>query len=283
MSRHPTRTLSATAAALLLLGGCVKKSEYDALQIENQTLQTRVDQTNHLLVQSQADLSLLQAQMRQFLPVQAQLQKTQLDLTQSQEEFKALKTQFDQFRTQRRSAMVGKKFPVLNLEDGKVLREAEITAVSSEDLSIRHADGLVRVALAKTTPNLRWEACYDPQEAKEKSRENLLLKARQQGSPHLTPAAAPAAAMPTRNVVEVLRTKLATQRQALNTEYQTLAAKNPTALRGVEWNFAQPEASPLLNTLSGSRAVLGLTRLQSLRSVIAATLQQLREFDPAAR
>lgn len=283
MSRHPTRTLSATAAALLLLGGCVKKSEYDALQIENQTLQTRVDQTNHLLVQSQADLSLLQVQMQQFLPVQAQLQKSQQDLTQSQDEFKALKTQFDRFRTQRRSAMVGKKFPVLNLEDGKVLREAEITAVSAEDLSIRHADGLVKVALAKTTPDLRWEACYDPQEAREKSRVSLLLKTREQASSHLTPVPAPVPAMPTRNVVEVLRTQLASQRQALNTEYQALAAKNPAALRAVEWNSSQPEASPLLNSLSGSRAVLGISRLQSQRSAILATLQQLRELDPAAR
>lgn len=283
MSRHPTRTLSATAAALLLLGGCVKKSEYDALQIENQTLQTRVDQTNHLLVQSQADLSLLQVQMQQFLPVQAQLQKSQQDLTQSQDEFKALKTQFDRFRTQRRSAMVGKKFPVLNLEDGKVLREAEITAVSAEDLSIRHADGLVKVALAKTTPDLRWEACYDPQEAREKSRASLLLKTREQASSHLTPVPAPVPAMPTRNVVEVLRTQLASQRQALNTEYQALAAKNPAALRAVEWNSSQPEASPLLNSLSGSRAVLGISRLQSQRSAILATLQQLRELDPAAR
>ncbi len=274
---------------LLLLGGCVKKSEYDALQIENQTLQTRVDETNHLLVQSQADLSTLQVQMQQFASVQAQLEKTQLELTQSQTEFKALKSQFDQFRTQRRSAMVGKKFPMLNLEDGKVLRDAEITAVSAEDLSIRHADGVVKVALAKTTPDLRWEACYDPLEALEKSRENLLVQAREmqarqareQASPPQTPA--PAAAMPARNVVEVLRTQLASQRQALNTEYQALASKNPAALRGGEWNSAQPEASPLLNTLSGSRAVLGISRLQSHRNSILATLQQLRELDPAAR
>ena len=75
MSRHPTRNLPVTAAVLLLLGGCVKKSEYDALQVENQNLQTRVDQTNHLLVQSQADLSTLQIQMQQFLVVQAQSQK----------------------------------------------------------------------------------------------------------------------------------------------------------------------------------------------------------------
>ena len=287
MSRHPTRPLQVTAAVVLLLGSCVKKSEYDALQIENQTLQTRVDQTNHLLVQSQADLSMLQVQMQQFLAVQVHLQKTQVELKQSQEEFKSLKTQYDQFRAQRRSAMVGKKFPMLSLDDGKVLRQAEITAVSAEELSIRHADGLVKVALAKTTPDLRWEACYDPMEAKEKKRENVLAKAREkearpareQGS---TPPVPPAA-MPTRNVADVLRAQLATQRQTLNTEYQALAAKNPAALRGVDWDSSRPEASPLLSTLSGSRAVLGLSRLQSQRNAILATLQQLRDLDPSAR
>ncbi len=273
---------------LLLLGGCVKKSEYDALQIENQTLQTRVDETNHLLVQSQANLSALQVQMQQFVVVQARLEKTQLELTESQNQFKALKTQFDQFRTQRRSAMVGKKFPVLSLEDGKVLRDAEITAVTAEDLSIRHADGSVKVAFAKTTPDLRWEACYDPQEAREKAREAMLAKAREmesrtgleQGSPPQTPASS---AMPARNVVDILRTQLASQRQALNADYYSLAAKNPAAMRGVEWNSSQPEASPLLNTLSGSRAVLGISRLQSQRSAILLTLQQLRGLDPSAR
>lgn len=274
---------------LLLLGGCVKKTEYDALQIENQTLQTRVDETNHLLEQSQADLSALQAQMLQFTAVQTTLKKTQMELSQSQEELKALKAQFDRFRTQRRSAMVGRKFPVLNLDDGKVLREAEIMAVSAEDISLRHADGLVRVAFAKTTPDLRWEACYDPMEAAEKAREKMQLQAREtelrlareQAGPSQTPSSE--ATMPARNVVDILRSQLAAQRQALNADYYALAAKNPGAMRGVVWNSSQPEASPLLNTLSGSRAVLGISRLQAQRGAILATLQQLRQLDPSAR
>lgn len=287
MNRSSFWTLQTVAFLLPLLGSCVKKSEYDALQLENQALQTRVDETSHLLAQSQTDVIVLQGQLQKLVAVQGQLLQTQQELKQTQDEFKVLKTQFDQFRTQRRSAMVGKKFPTLSLEDGRVLREAEITGVTAEDLSIRHADGLVRVALAKTTPDLRWEACYDPQEALEKSRENALARARdkearQAGELSMTPQA-PAATLPTRNVVDVLRAQLATQRQTLNAEYHALAAKNAAALRGVEWNYAQPEASPLLNTLSGSRAVLGISRLQGYRNAIMATLQQLRELDPAAR
>ena len=287
---------------LSLLGSCVKKSEYDALQLENQALQTRVDEASHLLVQSQSDVSLLQGQLKKYIAAQSMLQETRLELQQSQDGLKALKTQFDQFRTQRRSAMVGKKFPLLNLDDGQVLRQAEITAVSAEDLSIRHANGLVNVALAKTTPDLRWEACFDPLEAREKPHEAMLVKAREmeprqvreQASPPQTlvmtpvpaPAAdmsAPVAAMPARNAVDVLRAQLASQRQVLNTEYQAIAAKNPAVLRDVTWNSFQPEANTLLNTLSGSRAVLGISRLQFQRNAILATLQQLREFDPSAR
>ncbi|WP_395740503.1 hypothetical protein [Prosthecobacter sp.] len=292
MSRHPTRIPGATAAALLsLLCGCVKKSEYDALQVENQTLQTRVDETNHALVQSQADFSALQVQMRQYLTVQAQLQKTQQDFKVSQDEFTALKSRFDHFRTQHRTAMVGKRYAQLNLDDGKVLHQAEITAVSADELSIRHADGIAKVALAKSSPDLRMEACYDPQEASEKAREKTMAKSREtpaRPSPEPVKAApvpvpAPLPASPARSPVEALRTQLATQRQLLNAEYHELAAKNSAALRGVEWNSSQPEASPLLNSLSGSRAVLGISRLQVQRNAILATLQQLRELDPAAR
>lgn len=287
MSRHHTRLFQTTAVLLTLsfLGGCVKKSDYDALQLENQALQARVDQASHQLEQSQADLAVLQAQLQQLNETGSQLKKAQQQLQQSQEELKALKAQFEQFRTQRRGAMVGKKFPVLSLDDGKVLREAEITAVTAEDVSIRHDGGVIKVALAGTSDDLRWEACYDPQEAKEKARENMLAEARaiearlarERGTQAAT------APMPVRNAVDVLRTQLATQRMQLNAEYQTLAAKNPGVLQGAGWNASAPETSPLLNSVSGSRAVLGLSRLQSLRDAILATLRQLREADPSAR
>ena len=289
MSRSRIRTLQTAAALLSLLGSCVKKSEYDALQMENQALQTRVDETSHLLEQSQADVTLLRGQLQHLLTVQTQLQETRQELKRSQDEFTALKAQFDQFRTQRRSAMVGKKFPLLNLDDGKVLREAEIMVASADELSIRHAGGVVKVALAKTTPDLRWEACYDPLEAKEKSRQKMLAKAREmeaaqdreQDGPPSTPASA--SVMPAQYVGDVLRAQLASQRKALNAEYQAMVARNPGALRGVAWDSSRPETSPLLSSLSGSRAVLGISRLQSYRTAILATLQQLRDVDPAAR
>ncbi|MCB1275678.1 hypothetical protein [Prosthecobacter sp.] len=281
------RTLQTTTVlmAVSFLGGCVKKSEYDALQVENQALQARVDQASHQLEQSQTDLATLQAQLQQFGETKSQLQKTQQQLQQTQEELKALKAQFEQFRTQRRNAMVGKKFPVLTLDGGKVLRQAEITSVTAEDVSIQHDGGVIKVALADTTDALRWEACYDPQEAKARARENMLAEARAIEARLARERGAPTAAtfQPSQNAVDVLRSQLATQRTQLNTEYQMLVAKNPKVLQGAGWNASAPEASPLLNSVSGSRAVLGLSRLQSLRDSILATVQQLRAVDPSAR
>jgi outer membrane murein-binding lipoprotein Lpp len=249
MSRPHSRTLLTATVLLSLLGGCVKKSEYDALQLENQTLQKRVDQTSHQLAQSQTDVSELQAQLHKVIVAQ------------------------------RRTAMVGKKYPMLTLEDGRVLRQAEIVSVNAEEISFRHAEGTAKVALARSTPDLRWEAGYDPMENKVKKWEREIRPVREQGLPQT----APTAATPARNAADVLRAQLAAQRQSLNSEYEALAAKNPAAMRGVQWDSTRPEASPLLNTLSGSRAVLGLSRLQTQRNTILATLQQLRDLDPSAR
>ena len=83
------------------------------------------------------------------------------------------------------------------------------------------------------------------------------------------------------STMTLLNNKLAAQRQQLNAEYQALAARNPTVLKGASWDSARPEASPLLNSVSGSRAVLGLSRLQSLRDAINQTLQQIRSLEPS--
>lgn len=273
------------ALIAVLLAGCVKQSDYETLQKENQQLQMRLDQTNEQLRLTQLELSAQQARSQQLLEVQSKLEKSQEQLRQTQAQMEALKVEFDKFRTQRRTAMVGKKYPQLSLEDGKVLRDAQITAITAEEVSFRHDGGFMKVALAKTTDDLRWEACYDPQEEQKAARDRLLAEGRRLeeklARDRSTPA--PETATSIVNAATVLRQQLAAQRQQLNAEFQALAAKNPGALQGPVWDSTRPEASPLLNSVSGSRAVLGLSRLQSMRDTINATLRQLREVDPAAR
>ncbi|MFN0079200.1 MAG: hypothetical protein ACKVY0_22275 [Prosthecobacter sp.] len=268
----------------------MKQSDYEVLQKENQQLQLRLDQANEQFRQIQVELSVQQARVLQLMEVHAKLQKSQEQLQQTQDELEALKTEFDKFRTQRRNAMLRKKIPVLNLDGGKVLRDAEITAIKGDELSIQHQDGFIKVALAASSDDLRWEACYDPRNAKLTAREKLLAEARLIDAKRRQEQARPAktesivsASSPTHSAIEGLRQQLAAQRSRLNAEFQAMAAKNTAALQSAEWDSSRPEASPLLNSLSGSRAVLGISRLQSLRDAILATLQQLRSLDPASR
>lgn len=325
MNRARILTLQTGAALLLpLMIGCVKKSEYDALQVENQTLQTRVDQTSHQLTESQSDVTALQQQVQKLLTtatdllelkvelkksqqevgvlqgrLKAQesdpdLKEAQLALKKSQQDYKILLSHYDQFLSERRTAMVGRKYTELKLDNGKVLQGAEITAVSPDEISIKHAEGLAKLPLAKSPPELRWDVCLDLQERRDLNREAIPTKsadkaARLAVAPSPQPKQAPAPAViasappSSSTAADALRAQLAAQRAALNTEYQALAARNAAALRGVPWDTAQPEASPLLNSLSGGRAVLGISRLQSYRSAIISTLQQLRDVDPSAR
>ncbi len=183
--------------------------------------------------------------------------------------------------------MVGKEFPMLTLNEGKVLRDAVITAISADEVAIRHADGFIKVALANTSDDLRWEACFDPLEARKMAMETMLRKAREEKErlarqPSITPPTSEPFDS-ARMAAEALRRQLVSQRSAMNLEYQALTAKNPSLLKGNVWNHAQPEASPLLNSVSGSRAVLGLSRLQYGRDAILATLRELRSLDPSAR
>lgn len=284
---HARIQVAAALAWALLPVACVKQSDYEALQKENQALQARIDQMSLQLQQSQADLVAAQTQVLQFQAsqtlTQTQFQTAKQQLEQSEAALSALKAEFDKFRTQRRNAMVGKKYPVLNLDDGKVLRDAQIASINGEEVSFRHDGGFMRVALANTTDDLRWEACYNLQDEQQAANERRMAEARQLERLKSVPQKNAGVAKPAVNAVTVLQQQLAAQRQQLNREFQALAAKNPGALSGPIWDSARPEASPLLNTVSGSRAVLGISRLQSLRDVILSTLQQLRDIDPASR
>lgn len=274
-----------TAGALC---GCVRQSDYEDLQKENQQLQGRLDQANEQVRQAQLDLSVQQSRMSQLPELQDKLQKTQEQLRLTQDELDILKAEFDRFKSQRRSAMLGKTYPSIQLDDGKVLRDAQITAINGDELSIKHHDGALKVALAKSTDDLRWEACYNPQKAVFSARDRLLaearaLESRSTAEKRQPPQAGVSELKPSITAVEALRRQLASQRSQLNSEYHTLAAKNTAAMKGAVWDMSRPEASPLLNSVSGGRAILGISRLQSLRDAIFMTQRQLQDMDPSAR
>lgn len=287
----PARQTLVTLGLLTLAGmlpGCVKQGDYDALQQENQQLQQRIDQTSEQLRQAQADLATQQTRVLQLLEAQAKLQKSNEQLQQAAAELESLKAEFEKFRTQRRDAMRGRKYPVLQLDNGQNLKGAVLTAVGADEVSIRHDGGFIKVALADTNADLRWEACYDPQEARKKQHDRMLAEARQLDAALAKNRASPAPAAGSRaaqvvSPAQQMQQLISEQRRQLNAEFEALRAKNPGALQGDIWNSAAPETSPLLNSVSGSRAVLGLSRLQPLRDAINQSLQQLRRIESDAR
>jgi len=287
----PARQVLATLGVLTLAGlltGCVKQGDYEILQMENQQLQQRIDQASEQLRQTQADLVTQQTRVLQLLEAQTKLQKSNEQLQQTAAELDALKAEFEQFRTQRRNAMQGRKYPTLQLDNGQNLKDAVLTTVNADEVAIRHDGGFIKVALADTNADLRWEACYDPQEAQKKHRDRMLAEARMldaalaqnRANPVPTTSGQTAQAV---NPTQQLQKQMSEQRRQLNAEFTVLRAKNPGALQGDVWNSAAPEASPLLNSVSGSRAVLGISRLQTLRDAINQSLQQLRRLESSSR
>lgn len=284
--REATVTLSVLIMAAVL-SGCVKQSAYEALQLENQQLQRRIDQANEQTRQAQAELKVQQLHVQQLLEVQTKLQKSQEQLKQAEEEVDSLKEEFEKFRTQRRSAMIGKQYPVLHLDNGKSIKDAVVTALNADEIAIRHDGGFIKLAMIDTNEDLRWEACFDPLEAKKKQRERMLAEARMldatlaknRSAPPATPKVKTAATI---SPAEQLKQMISEQRKQLNAEFDALRAKNEGTLRPTAWNYAAPEASPLLNNFADRRAVLGMSRLEMYRDAINANLRRLRDVTPKA-
>lgn len=76
-----------------------------------------------------------------------------------------------------------------------------------------------------------------------------------------------------------VRQSITVQRQSLNAAYQRLAAQNPAAMRGADWNSARPEDSGLINVFAQRRAVMGLGELDSLAAAIKANLRKLHDLE----
>jgi hypothetical protein len=164
-----------------------------------------------------------------------------------------------------------------------LLQKAQITAINGSELSIRHEAGFIKVAMSKSSDEIRWQACYDPAEEAADARRRLLAKAGMTTTkPEVAASMGGATSKDKRATVQELRAIIAQQRTALNNAHSALAARNPTALRGAHWNSAAPETSGLINVFSERRAILGLGELDSLATAIKNNLAKLRELESSA-
>jgi predicted RNase H-like nuclease (RuvC/YqgF family) len=276
-------------AAVCLLGcaGCVPRSDYEALQHENQELQKSVDSLNIQTRQLHAQLQVAQQQQAVVSDLQKRLEDAKRETAQKEEEMRQLQERWEKFKGDRRKAMVGKQFGEVAIGDGRTLKNAQITGIVDEQVTIRHETGIVKVALAQSGEELRWLACFDEQDAADSLRRIRLKQANALGqqlsaSKPATPAVrASTGRLPTAaEEAEVLRRTINMQRQAMNAAYQRLSASNPSAMRGTDWNSTRPEDSGLINVFAQRRAVLGLGELDSLAAAIKANLRKLRDYEP---
>lgn len=282
--------MSFLGGLVLLCSSCVKQSEYDQVVNEKNDLESRLATAVQELQQANVQLQAQQARVYNLLNIQSTLQKRDQELQTAREELQELKAEFDKFRTERRNAMLGKKIPYLYLDDGRTLKDAEVSAIGPLELAIRHEGGILKLALADTNDDLRWEACFDPNYAQKVERDRFLAEARQMDAElseqRMRPPPAPTMAAPTRDksaAAQELRRLIDSQRAELNREYNAMQARNPAAFHGVSWDSTRPEASALLNSLSGRRAVLGMSRLEMIRDVINDNLIRLRNYESASR
>lgn len=289
--RPGSGTLLTSLVGVMMLSSCVKQSEYDLVVNEKNDAQSRLAQKVEELQQAQVQGQGQQARIFQLINVQSTLQKREEELQQTRDELEALRAEFEKFREQRRSAMLGKKIPFLQLDNGRQLRDVELTSVSPLEVALRHEGGILKVALADTNDDLRWEACYDPAYAEQQARARFLTDAQRIDAELAQARLRPQTAMlnPEKDnerakatAVQQMRTLIMSQRGQLNREFDAMKARNPV-LKDADWNSSNPEASPLLYNFSSRRAVLGLSRLEMIRDVINDNVIRLRNLDPMAR
>lgn len=272
------------AAGLLGCAGCVPRSDYEALQKENQELQKSVDSLQVQTRQLHAQLTQAQLQQAEVAELQKRLEDAKKEVADKEEEMRQMQERWEKFKGDRRKAMVGRQFGEVAIGDGRVLKNAQITGIADEQATIRHEDGLVKVPLAQAGEEIRWLACFDERDAAESLRRARLGQAKALGQQ--LNASRPASGDSTGRLpsssqeAAALRQIITTQRQALNAAFQRLSAQNPAAMRGVDWNSSRPEDSGLINVFAQRRAILGLGELDSLAAAIKANLRKLHDLEP---
>jgi predicted nucleic acid-binding Zn-ribbon protein len=278
-----SRWQALSAVCLLGCAGCVPRSDYEALQKENQELQKSVDSLHVQTRQLQAQLIAAQQQQAMVVELQKRLEEAKQQTNAKEEEMRQLQERWEKFKGDRRKAMAGRQFGEVAIGDGRVLRNAQINALEDDMISIRHEAGIVKVPLAHGGDELRWLACFDDQDEADSLRRVRLSQAKAlagQLKVSRTQAEDSTGRMPSSSEeAAMLRQTITTQRQSLNAAYQRLSSENASALRGVDWNSTRPEDSGLINVFAQRRALLGLGALDSLAAAIKANLRKLHDLE----
>ncbi len=270
------------ALVAMLMCSCVKKEDYERVMKEKAELQAQLDQRQLQIIQLQEQLVATQLQLTQIVELQTRLKDALSRLEDRQKEIDDLKARWEKYKGERRQGMLGREFPELRLDDGRLLKKAKITALQGDELSFIHDSGFMKVLLSKSNDDLRWQACFDPTEAAASERAKMLAQAREldQRLTEKQRADVPPRPSSTSRSQEarVLESVIRAQRQALNESYNRLRQQQPSALRGASWDSSRPEDSGLINVFAERRAIIGISQLDSLAVAIKANLRKLQDL-----
>jgi hypothetical protein len=286
----PTGPKLCKAAGLALIAilacGCVKKEDYERVMKEKAEVQAQLDQRQLQIRQLQEQLAATQIQLTQIVELQTRLKDALARLEERQKEIDELNARWEKYKEERRQGMIGREYPELRLDDGRLLKKVRLTAMQGSEVSFMHEGGVVKVLLSKSNDQLRWQACFDPTEAADSERAAMLAKARlldQRLYEKNTSSSGPAISTSQSTSgkteeIRVLESVIRAQRKALNDAHARLSQQQPAALRGAHWNSARPEDSGLLNVFAERRIVLGISQLDSMATAIKANLRRLQDL-----
>jgi len=273
------------ALVAMLMCSCVKKEDYERVMKEKAELQAQLDQRQVQIRQLQEQLAATQLQLTQIVELQTRLKDALSRLEDRQKEIDDLNARWEKFKEERRQGMIGREYPEIRLDDGRLLKKAKITAMQGDELAIIHESGFMKVMLSKSNDQVRWQACFDPNEAAASERAKMLAQARlldQRLSEKNTSSPATLTNKPGNSGREqearLLESVIRAQRLELNNAHARLSKQQPGALRGAHWDSTRPEDSGLLNVFAERRAVLGISQLDIMASAIKANLRKLQDL-----
>jgi hypothetical protein len=278
----------------ILLVSCVPKADHVELQREHENLQAQ-----HKALQAEAAdqkedaAALKEALLTTKDALDKQKEEASRQIQEAKGELESLKSEFQKFKTDRRTGMVGKKFPEIVLKNERVLTDAKITEVTASSLKVLHSGGITMVRFAELGPELKWEAVWDEKEAAEheavlaeKNKEDaqnmgtirmaqtveLAIKQRAQLEKRVRELEA---------LVPNLLSTVADQRRQLNSAFERFNSTDtrsgrPGSIGGVKsrdyrenWNPDEPENSELLSNWQIRPA--GASGMVSFASAIQAS------------
>lgn len=269
---------------------CVKRTDYEELarRMDEQKRETQL--AKEATEKATKRVEEIGEQLQQS---QAETQKVLQDLEAQKKKLEVLKVEYESFKTQRRAAMVGKKYPELTLANGKKLLDAVIKEFSLSMVTFTHSGGIAKVSMRDLGEDIRWDACWNPQEGSEAEDEMeaeiaRIDELRRAGMKEEAAKSRVARleglrrrATESQNLLAQLNVRVEKLRHEMNNVYANMfrstSSSSGSSIRtpASDWNYAAPEASPMMTDFRKRPVVMGFSELETKRDEIIATLRKI--------